>query len=177
MSFVEYVAYMWMEREKEFWPITATWNKDEASLVPAGMKRDDINRIEDKTLVAGGYMLVSTGISAVSRKFAILRGDFLFFFKSEQPSSPILVLPLRELREVRECSKDVQTKAPTADLLCEFTNGDYSPMRLGFTSEMERQEWHKEINFRVHRQTKHPPPPTEVRPYLPPSLLSLKRSL
>lgn len=165
-SIVEYVAYMWMEREKEFWPITATWNKDEALLVPAGMKRDDINRIEDKNLVAGGYMLVSTGNSAVARKFAILRGDFLFFFKNEQPNSPTLMLPLKELRDARECPHNTPTEAnptPPFDLLCEFSSGDYSPVRLGFASEMQRAEWQKEISFRLHRVAKHPPPPTEVR--------------
>lgn len=160
----EWLAYMYQKKENEFWPVTATVNLTDNSLSPAPTKREDVLKVPDETTFPsgnpGGWLtIINTGSSAVN-KWAVLRGDFLFFFKDEKSGNPTSVIPLKECKSIADSPVPLQDKA-THCLQCTFTNTEYQPVTIGCSSAEATAEWRKELTERMTRRTKQDKPPTK----------------
>jgi hypothetical protein len=96
-----WMAFMYKKKEQEFWPITLAVSGD--VLEPNPTKREDVLKIPDERVfpsgTPGGWMHVTLpGYPSPAKKWGVMRGDFLFFFKDEKSGNPTSFIPLRECR-------------------------------------------------------------------------------
>ena len=152
------MAYMYKKKECEFWPITLEAKGDGIDPVPT--KRDDVLKIPDERVFASGtpggwmHVMVSEGSGAGVKKWGVLRGDFLFFFKDEKSGNPTAVVPLRECSKVEELPR-VSDSDPCHLRFSFNDDAQYSPISVGFALAEVAAEWRKEINDRLSHSHRH----------------------
>lgn len=150
----EYVSYS--EGTKgQYTPLIAI-SKYDGTLSYREIVREDLLRVPDDKLAPGGWLFRKTQNTSSSwvKRFALVRGDFLFFFHSPQNEKPIALVPLQDCNVVvpenREKSFD-DSRSFRANEGFEFDirHTTLSTVRLYALSEHERTEWVASIRERI----------------------------
>jgi hypothetical protein len=164
----EYLSYS-MSPQGQLFPVVSIVNPlsplNENKPVYRDLGREDLLRIPDDNNIPGGWLYkrgTSTSsnstLNAWTRRFAILRGSYLFFFHNPQSDKPLFIIPLSGCdivlppNDAKTFDDTAQRRVFKANDGYEFEirakNDKYPPIRLYSLFEQERDEWVSSIQDR-----------------------------
>jgi hypothetical protein len=142
----EYVAYS--ESVKgQFSPLVAI-QKYDGTIAYRELVKEDLLRIHDDLVVPGGWVFrksFNTSSSWVKR-FALVRGSFMYFFHSPQNEKPIAVVPLEDCRvtapeQAHKTFDEMRTYKANEGYEFEIQHNSRPTVRLYCVGETERLDW------------------------------------
>jgi len=151
----EFIAYS--ESVKgQYAPLVAI-QKYDGTIMFREVIKEDLLRISDELVVPGGWVFrksQSTSSSWVKR-FALIRGGFLFFFHSPQNEKPIAVVPLEDCvvnapEGHHKTFDEMRTYKANEGFEFELRHQSRPTVRLYTTSELERTEWMTSLQEHVN---------------------------
>lgn len=142
----EYIAYS--ESVKgQYTPMVAIQRYD-GTLTYREIVKEDLVRIKDEQTVPGGWIFRKSQNTASSwvRRFALIRGSFMFFFHSPQNEKPIAVVPLEDCTVVapdmgHKTFDEMRSYKANEGFEFDIRHNSRSTVRLYTVSEQERLDW------------------------------------
>jgi hypothetical protein len=150
----EYIAYC--ESVKgQYTPMVAIQRYD-GTLTYREIVKEDLLRINDDQTVPGGWVFRKSQSTASSwvKRFALVRGAFMFFFHSPQNEKPIAVVPLDGCKLVapdmgQKTFDEMRTYKANEGFEFDIRHNSRSTVRLYTLSEQERLDWIATCNARI----------------------------
>lgn len=150
----EYIAYS--ESVKgQYTPMVAIQRYD-GTLTYREIVKEDLVRIKDEQTVPGGWIFRKSQNTASSwvRRFALIRGSFMFFFHSPQNEKPIAVVPLEDCTVVapdmgHKTFDEMRSYKANEGFEFDIRHNSRSTVRLYTVSEQERLDWVSTCRERV----------------------------
>jgi hypothetical protein len=142
----EYIAYS--ESVKgQYTPMVAI-HKYDGTVSFREIVKEDLLRIKDDQVLPGGWVFRKSQNTASSwvKRFALIRGDFMFFFHSPQNEKPIAVVPLDGCTVVspdqgHKTFDEMRTYKANEGYEFDIRHNSRSTVRLYTTAEPERADW------------------------------------
>lgn len=157
----EYLSYS-LSPQGQLYPVVSIVNPlasfNDSKPVYRDLGREDLLRIPDEKNIPGGWLYkrgtassTTSTLNAWTRRFAILRGSYLFFFHNPQSDKPLFLIPLSGCEvilppnDAKAFDDSAQRRVFKANDGYEFEirpkNNKYPPIRLYSLFEQERDEW------------------------------------
>jgi hypothetical protein len=154
----EYIAYS--ESVKgQYTPMVAIQRYD-GTLTYREIVKEDLLRIRDDQTLPGGWIFRKSQNTASSwvKRFALLRGSFLFFFHSPQNEKPIAVVPLEDCTVVapdmgHKTFDEMRSYKANEGFEFDIRHNSRSTVRLYTLSDQERLDWISSCNARIDAAT------------------------
>jgi hypothetical protein len=150
----EYIAYS--ESVKgQYTPMVAIQRYD-GTLTYREIVKEDLLRIRDDQTLPGGWIFRKSQNTASSwvKRFALLRGSFLFFFHSPQNEKPIAVVPLEDCTVVapdmgHKTFDEMRSYKANEGFEFDIRHNARSTVRLYTLSDRESLDWIASCNARI----------------------------
>ena len=118
--------------------------------------KEDLLRIKDEQTLPGGWLFRKSQNTSSSwvKRFALLRGSFMFFFHSPQNEKPIAVVPLDECIIIspdngHKTFDEMRSYKANEGFEFDIRHNTRSTVRLYTLSEQERYDWINSCNERI----------------------------
>lgn len=150
----EFIAYS-ETNQGQYNPLIAIAKYD-GTLTYRDVTKDDLARLLDNEIVQGCWIFRKTMNATGSwvKRFAVLRGKFIFFFHSPQNNNPIAMLPLEQCKVIlpennaKSFDENISFRANDGYEF-ELQHTTRPTIRLYVLSDLERVEWTNSIRHRV----------------------------